>query len=271
MECDQLHHILRQASELALEQRAQLEFTDKTDNSLVTNVDVVVGTLISELLTAHLPEIVVVNEEDPVPIDDLTDIPWAAVVDPIDGTHNFIAGLERWGICIGIMHHGTFCYGALALPDYGTALILASDGLFEVELRSESRSPYSPPPRRAPNHTSIVSMAQRFARAHVSPTWPTKGGVSIEGSVVYSLYRTFEGKVVAYVGLVNLWDIGGAIPLMHALGFSAWWFDSGIKASLMVSDLIRGDGGKNHYKLKEPIFIARESDLRVEDGDFIWP
>ncbi len=38
------------------------------------------------------------------------------VLDPIDGTKNFVSGLPTWGTLIGLMHHGRPVYGMMAQP-----------------------------------------------------------------------------------------------------------------------------------------------------------
>ncbi len=38
------------------------------------------------------------------------------VLDPIDGTKSFIAGLPLWGTLIGLLHHGAPCYGLMNQP-----------------------------------------------------------------------------------------------------------------------------------------------------------
>ena len=38
------------------------------------------------------------------------------VLDPIDGTKAFIAGLPTWGVLIGLLHNGRPCYGMMVQP-----------------------------------------------------------------------------------------------------------------------------------------------------------
>jgi histidinol phosphatase-like enzyme (inositol monophosphatase family) len=41
------------------------------------------------------------------------------ILDPIDGTRAFLAGLPVWGTLIGLMHRGTPCFGMMSQPFIG--------------------------------------------------------------------------------------------------------------------------------------------------------
>jgi myo-inositol-1(or 4)-monophosphatase len=44
------------------------------------------------------------------------DAEYVWVLDPIDGTKSFIAGLPTWGVLIGLLHHGRPTYGVMVQP-----------------------------------------------------------------------------------------------------------------------------------------------------------
>lgn len=51
--------------------------------------------------------------------DQIGTSPWQWVLDPIDGTRAFIAGLPTWGVLIGLTYLGTPCIGILDQPFTG--------------------------------------------------------------------------------------------------------------------------------------------------------
>jgi histidinol-phosphatase len=48
--------------------------------------------------------------------DDRPDAEYVWVLDPIDGTKNFIAGIPTWGCLIGLIHNGRPIYGVMTQP-----------------------------------------------------------------------------------------------------------------------------------------------------------
>lgn len=74
-------------------------FILKNDGSPVSQLDLEIETLIKELIEKYIPRFQLISEE--------SDIPSVLrgnyiVVDPIDGTENFVSGIPLWGIGIAI-------------------------------------------------------------------------------------------------------------------------------------------------------------------------
>lgn len=85
---------------LLLEARdAMPEVQIKADASFVTDVDKAVETALREMITQHFPAHGILGEE----FDNLnTDAEFVWVLDPIDGTAPFIAGIPVYGTLIGL-------------------------------------------------------------------------------------------------------------------------------------------------------------------------
>jgi myo-inositol-1(or 4)-monophosphatase len=89
----------------------------KTDDSPLTDADLLIeGILKSELKTA-IKDLVVISEEsfnfDFFPIKDS----YYAIVDPLDGTENFSAGLPLWGVSVSIWKYPNHLFSILMLPE----------------------------------------------------------------------------------------------------------------------------------------------------------
>ena len=65
------------------------------------------------LIGQTFPEHGVIGEEYG---PDRPDAEYVWVLDPIDGTKSFVAGLPTWGTLIGLMHRGRPVYGMMAQP-----------------------------------------------------------------------------------------------------------------------------------------------------------
>ena len=96
--------------------RTQVKIDDKSDATPVTIADREAETAMRELLTKHVPAHGVFGEEHGAV---RTDAEYVWVLDPIDGTKSFIAGMPIWGTLIALMHNGTPAFGMMDQPFIG--------------------------------------------------------------------------------------------------------------------------------------------------------
>lgn len=100
--------------------RADVAVTNKADDSPVTAADLAAHRVIADGLQALAPHIPVLSEED-------CDIPQAVregwqrwwLVDPLDGTKEFIAGSEEFTVNIALVENGEVVFGVVAMPTNG--------------------------------------------------------------------------------------------------------------------------------------------------------
>jgi fructose-1,6-bisphosphatase/inositol monophosphatase family enzyme len=100
---------------------------------LVTDADEAAETAITAALGHAFPGALVVGEEatarDPSLLDGLAAAPLAFVVDPVDGTANYAAGLPLFGCMAAALMHGEVVASAIHDPVGGdTALALRGEG-----------------------------------------------------------------------------------------------------------------------------------------------
>ena len=122
------HPLMAPVIELALQAgeailpfwRAGVEVTAKSDDSPVTAADLAAHHLIVAGLTALDPSIPVLSEED-------ADIPQSVragwqrwwLVDPLDGTKEFISGSEEFTVNIALIENGRVVFGVVTMPTNG--------------------------------------------------------------------------------------------------------------------------------------------------------
>ena len=100
--------------------RAGVEVTAKSDDSPVTAADLAAHHLIVAGLMALDPSIPVLSEED-------ADIPQSVragwqrwwLVDPLDGTKEFISGSEEFTVNIALIENGRVVFGVVTMPTNG--------------------------------------------------------------------------------------------------------------------------------------------------------
>lgn len=100
--------------------RADVAVTAKADDSPVTAADLAAHRVIADGLQALAPEIPVLSEED-CEISLAERQSWSRwwLVDPLDGTKEFIAGSEEFTVNIALIDNGEVVFGVVAMPTNG--------------------------------------------------------------------------------------------------------------------------------------------------------
>ena len=93
----------------------------KADKSLATNLDREAERMIVDRIKRHFPRHGIIAEECGTygSAESSTDSPtgeYTWIIDPLDGTHNFIRGIPVFGVSIGVMRRGEFVAGVIYLP-----------------------------------------------------------------------------------------------------------------------------------------------------------
>ncbi len=96
----------------------------KGDRNLVTNVDKQAQRIIVDMIRSAFPGHGILAEEDGLAQTD-KDYTW--VVDPLDGTHNYVRNIPLFGVSIGIAHRGVHVAGVIFMP-CGGELYTAESG-----------------------------------------------------------------------------------------------------------------------------------------------
>jgi myo-inositol-1(or 4)-monophosphatase len=86
---------------------------EKEDKSLVTNLDEEAEELITSILKKEFPAHGIIGEEEK---DNSLAGDYIWIIDPLDGTHNFIRGIEIFGVSIGLWYKDDFVLGVVYMP-----------------------------------------------------------------------------------------------------------------------------------------------------------
>ena len=89
----------------------------KADNSEVTEVDRATEQVISDILYRERPKHGIYGEELGMSGSDNSEFQW--VIDPIDGTTNFVRGVPVWGSLIALVHNEIPVLGVVSAPALG--------------------------------------------------------------------------------------------------------------------------------------------------------
>lgn len=218
---DAVEQLARDAGKVALghfNRLATLGVESKGPLDLVTAADREVERFLTDRLAALFPDDGIFGEEGAAR-PGRSGRTW--VLDPIDGTFNFVRGTDCWVVSIGLYAGGAPAFGVLHAPVRGWTL----SGGVGAPARCDGVAIAAPRPF-APDravtglgfHTTIP-VATRLA---VLETVMVEAGMTFRhnGSAAMSLAEIMLGESDGYVGLGEAsWDVMGALPALTALGF----------------------------------------------------
>ncbi len=111
---------------------ASLRTSEKSPGDPVTEADHAANRAVLSVLERECPEDPVLSEESPPPATSFGGRLW--VVDPLDGTREFIDGIDEFAVMVGLSEDGRATLGAFYVP--GTGLLyagLADGGAWTAE------------------------------------------------------------------------------------------------------------------------------------------
>ncbi|NRQ35094.1 inositol monophosphatase [Nonomuraea sp. NN258] len=204
--------IAREAGDMLLARRPTMSGAVETKSSptdVVTILDKASEQLIRERILAARPDDTILGEEEGEARGE-SDVRW--VVDPIDGTVNFLYGLPDWAVSIAVEVNGEVVAGAVNLPARGE-LFCAARGegawLGGERLRCNTGVPLE----RALVATGFGYGADRRAVQGqvVAQVLPRVRDIRRGGSCAIDLCSVAAGRVDAYYERgVNRWDYAAA-------------------------------------------------------------
>ncbi|HJM75743.1 MAG TPA: inositol monophosphatase family protein [Dehalococcoidia bacterium] len=144
------------------------------------------------------------------------------VVDPLDGTREFLRGLPEFGVSVGLFVDDRLVLGALAMPVQGEVM----SGLIDGERREARRAgePLPPLPQGGAVETVVVS---RFDYEHRQLQHQIPYAVYPCGSAAVKLAYAADGEADVYfsTGPRSVWDVAGGAAVLEAAGGEVITFD----------------------------------------------
>ena len=206
-----LADIAGQAGALALAHFRVVTPERKHDRTLVTAADREVEAFLVSALRPVFPGAGMVGEEGTrTASTDGTHL----VIDPIDGTAAFVAGLPTWCVCFGLLRGGDPVVGVVHMPVTGETSI-AIDGQAWV---GDNALPALRADAVPPGDAFVLAHAKSHVRHHLR--YP--GKVRSLGSTAYHIALVAQGVAeAALLGRVYVWDLVGPLALLRAVGGDA--------------------------------------------------
>lgn len=220
-ELEFVHQLALQAGEIVMGfYGTGVDVGDKAGEP-VTAADHASNDLIVRELKKRFPDDALLSEETPVTDDSWRTAPRCWIVDPLDGTSDFVKERVGFAVMIGLVVAGRPALGVVQVPKAGrTFLGLVGEGAEEIRdgerhtLRCSSRA-------TAPELRVICSIAHRDAALEATlEALQPKETLSV-GSVGYKVGKICADEADMYVAptaRISLWDTAAPEAILHAAG-----------------------------------------------------
>ena len=201
-----------------------VEYKDKAQQDPVTAADKETQAYLEEQIARRFPTHGILGEEDDASADGdkpAADILW--VLDPLDGTTNFMNGLPVYASSIGVLYRGRPLVGAVYIPwptETSSGVVVhgrAGSGAFA------DGSPVSVYQTDKPRGDRLIGIPGSFGastRVGKGLKGQPLGQPRVTGSIAYELAMTAMGVMqFAIIGAPRMWDmLGGALAVQEAGG-----------------------------------------------------
>lgn len=202
-----------------------LEISNKGEipgKDVVTDADKASQKLIAKIMEETCPEHMLLGEEDP-PDEEPKAADWLWVVDPIDGTTNFVNSSTTHAVSVGVLFRGTPVAAAIWIPwpnadgnllmhgrkGHGTWI---GDNRVQVHKSSASGEPI----------TGVLSARPGWLRRMFNVQKPLNGHfgeIRVGGSSCYEQFMVANGTMqYAITGFAMAWDFAAGTLLIKEAG-----------------------------------------------------
>ncbi len=162
-------------------------FYKKSDGSHVSEGDLLIQKLLQDEISTNFDKYFLISEENDH-IDKWEDYNDFIVLDPIDGTENFISGMMEWGVGISVFENKKHQESVILLPDMNLQ-IMSGDKIIK-------------------NKSRIVGMSTRHFKKGLEPCDKNFDYRALGCSMI-NMYYVLTGSFNHYVDPIGgfVWDI----------------------------------------------------------------
>jgi 3'-phosphoadenosine 5'-phosphosulfate (PAPS) 3'-phosphatase len=137
------------------------------------------------------------------------------VVDPLDGTREFLRGLPEWGVSVGLFVQDRLVLGAVGLPWDGSVL----SGLVSGDRREARRNGESLPPLPDDGVVERVVVSRNdYEWRRIQHQIPYEVYPCGSAAVKLALAALNSGDVYFSTGPRSVWDVAGGAAVLRAVG-----------------------------------------------------
>jgi myo-inositol-1(or 4)-monophosphatase len=201
--------------------RGRFTAREKLPSDLVTEADLASQAAVSRVIGEHFPDHAFLGEENPGSLRDLLAQPICWVVDPLDGTTNYVHGFPAWCVSVAVVVEGTITAGAIYDP--------LADEMFAGAVGEGATLNGQP---------MAVSRAERIDQALLAMSLPARvagpeapdvrdflrlvgscQGIRRTGSAALNLAYVAQGRLDGHwARQISPWDVAAGVLLVELAG-----------------------------------------------------
>lgn len=251
----------RKASVLAVEGQRSKATHQKLDRSFVTNVDLRLSELAFTIFEDLIGRSHIVSEEHLENMSRLmnsdnagsgfgNDDEYTVIVDPIDGTRNYVHNMPLYGVSIGILRNRYPWLGAVAFPALDELLYTDGTEVFLAKALTDSQDTVltSPEPSLEQTDTILLGDTTRM----MLPDFSLCNCMTMDCATLELCWPLIGRGCAAIIGGC-IWDFAGAWPMSQLLGFEFRGLRRGKKLVRFDSE----DYDPDDYTVKDRLIMAR--------------
>jgi 3'(2'), 5'-bisphosphate nucleotidase len=198
----------------------EFDVRHKLDKTPVTEADLAAERVIIGMLADAFPEIPIVSEE----LVDAEGLPPSAnrfwVVDPLDGTREFVAKNGEFAVCIGLVENGRPVLGVLHGPAVGLTYAAYGPG---TATRQRGSGPIEPIEARAASPEGLVVV---HSRSHENSrrvgefleSYPVLERKKCGSALKFGVIAAGEADLYPRFGTTMEWDTAAGQAILEAAG-----------------------------------------------------
>jgi myo-inositol-1(or 4)-monophosphatase len=228
-------------------------WTEKARHDFVTEIDRAAEALIAEVIMLDAPESVIVGEELSPKRSARGELVW--IVDPLDGTTNFLHGYPQYAVSIGCLVDGKLAAGVIHdVCRKRTYKATRGGGAFEEDTRLGVSAVAEP--RHALIGTGFPFKALNLLHVYLSQFAAVIGaasGIRRAGAAALDLADVAAGRLDAFWELqLAPWDIAAGTLLIREAGGIVTRPDGGadVLSSEANSSIVAGNAAMHHWLLE---------------------
>lgn len=216
--------------------KSQLEIREKSRfDDLVTNFDQDVQEQIIGKIRHHFPTDEILAEEDQLKVTFSHHIPALWILDPIDGTTNFIVQKDHFAIMLAYYEYGE--------GKFGLILDVINDKLYWCDEVKAFCNHKELCPTNASLQSSLLAVNAYMYRTNTGGLLDLSHqtlGIRNYGSAGISYAQLLEGKIIAYFSSLSPWDYAAGSIISERIGYTT----------------VTLSGATPHYSGREMLYTA---------------
>jgi 3'(2'), 5'-bisphosphate nucleotidase len=217
----------------------------KSDHSPLTQADLAAHKTIMQGLTRHFPGVPVLSEEGAaLDYEARACLTRLFIVDPLDGTKEFVKELGEFCVCIALAENGFPAYGAVHAPVWGKTFV---GGLGLGAFRREGGQGWQKIKVRQPDAAGLIVLA---SRSHPDPVLeayladkPIRERITAGSALKFCLVAEGRADLYPRFNPTREWDTAAGQAVLEGAGGSVVRFvdaNAGQRLPVNKADLFNG-------------------------------